>query len=162
MCVFTPQFKYTVVCITVLVLIRCWSHWLMKLCRASWMNWRLRLYRNESFFSGLHMLRWSTFTSMSSPMPRSETKPELHISICSLEKSTLVLRTCRLSRHHEYFDHGSDVCGLRFCKAHHLKIIFFCDVHETFIQTAQRWWIWTKNVKTKLGKYLYSAPTKKS
>lgn len=38
------------------------------------MNWRLRLYRNESFFSGLQMLRWSTSTSIRSPMPRSLTR----------------------------------------------------------------------------------------
>lgn len=81
---FSPQFKYAVVCIIVFVRIK--SHWLLKLCKASWMNWRLRLYRNESFFSGLQMLRWSTFTSTSSPMPRSETKPGFHISIYSTEE----------------------------------------------------------------------------
>lgn len=57
---------------------------------------------------------------------------------------TLVLHTCGLFWHHNYFDHRSDVCGLRFCEAHHLKVIFLCDVHKTFIQTGQSWWILTK------------------
>lgn len=46
------------------------------------MNWRLRLYRNESFLSGLQMFRWSTSTSMSSPIPRSETTTRWEVRHC--------------------------------------------------------------------------------
>lgn len=70
--------------------------WPMQLCSASWMNWTLRLYRNESFFSGLQIFRWSTSTSISSPMPRSETRACQKILRAILLLHIYILRRCAL------------------------------------------------------------------
>lgn len=80
-----------------LVITTRFCQWPMQFCSASWMNRRLRLYRNESFFSGLQMLRWSTFTSMRSPMPRSEQGDDARLE---LEQQNHSWVTCSIHATH--------------------------------------------------------------
>lgn len=60
----------------------------------------------------------------------------LHVSYFPCE---LVLHTCWLCRHHQYLDHGTNVCWQRLCKAQHLDFFFFGHVQEVLIQVAQCW-----------------------